>query len=170
MRTDRNVIVNFTNSPKICSCGPSRTKVRFRSSFQINLHIFRDSTFLFWMTCAQSWLLDWSGSIKKHILFTWKKIPVVALNVVQQQFRWKQLIGCVTSTAIDDHDAIQDGRRVEVFWSRLRKWEAKCQTKPWTPQNSAAQWVEHLESAGTCIATVFKKLWKNYLIDSLPVA
>ena len=47
MRTDRNVIVNFTNSPKICARGPGRTKVRFRSSFQINLHIFRDSTFFF---------------------------------------------------------------------------------------------------------------------------
>ena len=44
MRTDRNVMVNFTISPKICSWGPSRTKVRFRSSFQINSHMFRDST------------------------------------------------------------------------------------------------------------------------------
>ena len=44
MRTDRNVLVNFTNNPKICSCGPNRTKVRFRPSFQINSHMFRDST------------------------------------------------------------------------------------------------------------------------------
>ena len=51
---------------------------------------------------------------------TWKKIPVVALYVVQQQLRREELISCVAPPTKHDHHVIHDYCRVKVLWLRLK--------------------------------------------------